>query len=84
MLETASGRAEDRNMRPGRVGQDPGQSGIGRNLNLLAHRDKAASIKSVGAAITTLLIEMEAKKPDAIRKARRSKYLALGSKGLAA
>ncbi len=49
-----------------------------------AHRDKVASIKSVGTAITTILIEMESKKPDAIRKARRSKYLALGSKGLAA
>ena len=49
-----------------------------------AHRDKAAAITSVGAAITKLLVEMDGKKPDAIRKARRSKYLALGSKGLAA
>ena len=49
-----------------------------------AHRDKAAAITSVGAAITKLLVEMDGKKPDAIRKARRSKYLSLGSKGLAA
>ncbi|WP_458791467.1 acetyl-CoA carboxylase carboxyltransferase subunit alpha [Yoonia sp. MH D7] len=49
-----------------------------------AHRDKAASIKSVGAAITKILVEMETNTPDAIRRARRSKYLALGSKELAA
>lgn len=49
-----------------------------------AHRDKAATITSVGAAITKLLVDMQDSKPDAIRKARRSKYLALGSKGLAA
>lgn len=49
-----------------------------------AHRDKAAAIKSVGDAVSKLLVEMDSKKPDAIRKARRTKYLALGSKGLAA
>ncbi len=49
-----------------------------------AHRDKASAIKSVGDALTKLLVEMDSKKPDAIRKARRTKYLALGSKGLAA
>lgn len=49
-----------------------------------AHRDKASAIKSVGDALTKLLVEMDSKKPDAIRKARRTKYLALGSKVLAA
>jgi len=49
-----------------------------------AQRDKAAAIKSVGEALSTQLATFDGKKPDAIRKARRAKYLALGSKGLAA
>ena len=49
-----------------------------------AQRDKAAAINSVGAALSKQLATFDGKKPDAIRKARRSKYLALGSKGLAA
>lgn len=49
-----------------------------------AQRDKAAAIKSVGEALIRQLDSFEGKKPDAIRKARRTKYLALGSKGLAA
>lgn len=49
-----------------------------------AQRDKAAAIKSVGEAISKQLATFDGKKPDAIRKARRNKYLALGSRGLAA
>lgn len=49
-----------------------------------AQRDKAAAIKSVGEALIQQLATFDGKKPDAIRKARRAKYLALGSKGLAA
>lgn len=49
-----------------------------------AQRDKAAAIKSVGEALIKQLATFDGKKPDAIRKARRAKYLALGSKGLAA
>lgn len=49
-----------------------------------AQRDNAAAIKSVGEALIRQLDSFEGKKPDAIRKARRTKYLALGSKGLAA
>ena len=49
-----------------------------------AQRDKAAAIKSVGDALIKQLATFDGKKPDAIRKARRTKYLALGSKGLAA
>lgn len=49
-----------------------------------AHRDKDAAIASVGAAISTLLAEMDGKSKDEIRLERRNKYLALGSKGLAA
>ena len=49
-----------------------------------AQRDKAAAIKSVGDALIKQLATFDGTKPDAIRKARREKYLALGSKGLAA
>lgn len=49
-----------------------------------AHRDKDATIASVGTAITTLLDEMDGQSADHIRRDRRAKYLALGSKGLAA
>ena len=49
-----------------------------------AHRDKDAAIASVGKALCTVIKDMEAKSADDIRKARRNKYLALGSKGLAA
>ena len=49
-----------------------------------AHRDKDATIASVGTAITTLLDEMDGQSADDIRRDRRAKYLALGSKGLAA
>ena len=49
-----------------------------------AHRDKNATIESVGKAIDATLKAMDKKSADQIRKERRSKYLALGSKGLAA
>ncbi|EPX86802.1 acetyl-CoA carboxylase carboxyltransferase subunit alpha [Salipiger mucosus] len=43
-----------------------------------AHRDRDSTIASVGAAISAMLGEMEGKKPKALVKARRDKYLALG------
>lgn len=49
-----------------------------------AQRDRAATMASVGQAIEAMLKELSAKKPDALRKARRQKYLDIGSKGLAA
>ncbi|MFT5065507.1 MAG: acetyl-CoA carboxylase carboxyl transferase subunit alpha [Yoonia sp.] len=49
-----------------------------------AHRDKDAAIASVGSAIQAMLSEMDGQSADEIRLARRAKYLALGSKGLAA
>ncbi len=49
-----------------------------------AHRDREASIAAVGAALRTMLGEMDGKKPAALIKARRQKFLDMGSKGLAA
>jgi acetyl-CoA carboxylase carboxyl transferase subunit alpha len=49
-----------------------------------AHRDSATAIKSVGAALVQMLAELREMSGDELRKDRRSKYLALGSKGLAA
>ena len=49
-----------------------------------AQRDKDATIKSVGAALGTLLDDLATKKPKDLIKSRRQKYLDLGSKGLAA
>ena len=49
-----------------------------------AHRDRAAAIKSVGDAITAMLKEMDNQGPQELIKARREKFLGLGSKGLAA
>ena len=49
-----------------------------------AHRDKDATVASVGEAIKTMLADMDGMSPDDIRKERRAKFLALGSKGLAA
>ncbi|MGY6549414.1 MAG: acetyl-CoA carboxylase carboxyltransferase subunit alpha [Roseinatronobacter sp.] len=49
-----------------------------------AQRDPQAMIKSVGAAIGAMLKELDGKKPDTLRKMRRDKFLAMGSKGLAA
>ena len=49
-----------------------------------AHRDAKATISAVGDAIKRMLAEMEGKDRDALIKHRREKFLALGSKGLAA
>ncbi|MDX2485257.1 MAG: acetyl-CoA carboxylase carboxyltransferase subunit alpha [Pseudodonghicola sp.] len=49
-----------------------------------AHRDRASSIAAVGSALKAMLGEMDGKTPAALIKARREKFLAMGSKGLAA
>ncbi|MGH1464514.1 MAG: acetyl-CoA carboxylase carboxyltransferase subunit alpha [Cognatishimia sp.] len=49
-----------------------------------AHRDRGAAIASVGKAIADMLAEMEGMDRATLTKARRDKFLALGSKGLAA
>ena len=49
-----------------------------------AHRDSQSAIKAVGAFLTKELAALEGKKPQALRKERRKKYLDLGSQGLAA
>ncbi|MCP5072096.1 MAG: acetyl-CoA carboxylase carboxyltransferase subunit alpha [Rhodobacteraceae bacterium] len=47
-----------------------------------AQRNKDAAIDSVKAEISQMLKELSGKKPETLRKARRKKYLDLGSKGL--
>jgi len=49
-----------------------------------AHRDREASISAVGEALRAMLGEMDGKKPAALIKSRRQKFLDMGSKGLAA
>ena len=49
-----------------------------------AHRNKEATIAAVGDAIRAMLAEFKGRKGKEIRDGRRKKYLALGSKGLAA
>jgi len=49
-----------------------------------AHRDTDASIKSVGAAIQSMLDELSGKSPEQLVTDRRQKFLDMGSKGLAA
>ena len=49
-----------------------------------AHRDKAAAMAAVGSAIAEMLAEEKDKDRKALIRARREKYLAMGSKGLAA
>jgi acetyl-CoA carboxylase carboxyl transferase subunit alpha len=49
-----------------------------------AHRNRQAAIKSVGEALVTMLNELRDLSGDKLRADRRNKYLALGSKGLAA
>ncbi|RFP90992.1 acetyl-CoA carboxylase carboxyltransferase subunit alpha [Rhodobacteraceae bacterium 63075] len=49
-----------------------------------AHRDRDATIESVKSALGAMLKELEGKKPAALIKDRRQKYLDLGSKRLAA
>jgi acetyl-CoA carboxylase carboxyl transferase subunit alpha len=49
-----------------------------------AHRDSATTIAAVGSAIEAMLAELSDKTRDEIIAARRQKFLAMGSKGLAA
>ena len=49
-----------------------------------AHRNRADAIKSVGEALVMMLNELRELSGNKLRADRRSKYLALGSKGLAA
>ena len=49
-----------------------------------AQRDNQAAIASVGKALKKTLKQLSKKKPDALVKDRRDKFLSIGSKGLAA
>jgi acetyl-CoA carboxylase carboxyl transferase subunit alpha len=49
-----------------------------------AQRDRKAAIDSVGKALEAMLKELTKKKPEALVKDRRQKFLDMGSKGLAA
>ena len=49
-----------------------------------AHRHKAETIANVGAALKSMLAELDGKSPEKLTQARRQKYLDLGQKGLAA
>lgn len=49
-----------------------------------AQRDRAETIRRVRAAIADMLAEVEGRKPETLRKARRRKYLDMGSKSLVA
>ncbi len=49
-----------------------------------AQRDKDTAVASVGAALSDMLRQMDSMSAADIRKDRRQKFLALGSKGLAA
>ena len=49
-----------------------------------AQRDREVAIRGVGKALQATLKELSKKKPNALVKDRRDKFLAIGSKGLAA
>ena len=49
-----------------------------------AQRDRAETIRRVRAAIADMLAEVEGRKPETLRKARRRMYLDMGSKSLVA
>jgi acetyl-CoA carboxylase carboxyl transferase subunit alpha len=49
-----------------------------------AHRDRTATIDSVGKAIASMLAELKDKSGDKLISDRRQKFLAMGDKGLAA
>ena len=49
-----------------------------------AHRDRITTIQSVGATIQTMLDELKDMDGPALVKDRREKFLAMGTKGLAA
>lgn len=48
-----------------------------------AHRDRKATMKTVGATLGKLLDELGKKSPDRLMKDRRQKFLDMGTKGLA-
>jgi acetyl-CoA carboxylase carboxyl transferase subunit alpha len=48
-----------------------------------AHRDRKATMKTVGATLGKLLDELSKKSPDGLMKDRRQKFLDMGTKGLA-
>ena len=49
-----------------------------------AQRDRDSTIKNVGAALETMLSELEQLSPDDLLNARRQKFLEIGNNGLAA
>lgn len=49
-----------------------------------AQRDRAATIEAVGKAIEAMLKDLAGKKPEALIRDRRQKFLEMGTKGLAA
>lgn len=49
-----------------------------------AHRGKKEVIKSVGTAISEMLGELDGKSGEDLKKSRRTKFLGMGTKGLAA
>ena len=49
-----------------------------------AHRDRTVTIRSVGIAISEMLVELQGKDEEALIKDRRRKFLELGQKGLTA
>jgi acetyl-CoA carboxylase carboxyl transferase subunit alpha len=49
-----------------------------------AQRDRAATIEAVGKAVEAMLKELAGKKPEALIRDRRQKFLDMGTKGLAA
>ena len=49
-----------------------------------AQRNRAETVTRVGAVLAEMLGELAGKKPDALRKARRKKYLDMGSRSLVA
>jgi acetyl-CoA carboxylase carboxyl transferase subunit alpha len=49
-----------------------------------AQRGRKETIAAVGKAIEAMLKELSGKKPDALIKDRREKFLTMGTKGLAA
>jgi acetyl-CoA carboxylase carboxyl transferase subunit alpha len=49
-----------------------------------AHRDRDATVQAVGKAIEQMLGELKGQSPEKLLKDRRAKFMAIGSKGLAA
>jgi acetyl-CoA carboxylase carboxyl transferase subunit alpha len=49
-----------------------------------AQRDRAETVRRVGVAIGEMLAEIDGQKPDALRQARRRKFLEMGTRSLVA